>query len=399
MTRSRPLSPGRAAWQAWALAWRARLVPEWLGFGWAPFAWLAYLGFLLIPPVGGLIEGRLSPATLPTLASIPPFLWLYFRAFHYQGWKVLPYMLALAALCFALAPINPFSNAYMIYAAAFAPMLGSLRRGLGVLLLLLGLYALQGWWFQLNLFSVAIASLVGIAVCLGNNQFLEKHKKDAQLRLSHEEVSRLAQVAERERIGRDLHDLLGHTLSLIALKSELARKLIDRDPVAARAEVVEVERVAREALAQVRRAVTGIRAAAMKPELASARLLLDGAGVRFDYSMAQIELTPAQETCLALVLREAVTNIHRHARAEQAEASLRREQDAAVLTVLDDGCGGAGEHGNGLRGMAERLAALGGELRVVSTPGQGTRVVASVPLPPASGDDSGVVTPLRRSAA
>lgn len=399
MAASTTRSRWRQALRTRALAWRARLVPEWLGFGWAPFAWLAYLCFLLIVPVMAALEGRLSPATLPSLASIPPFLWLYFRAFHYQGWPVLPYLLAIAALGYALAPVNPFSNAYLIYAAAFAPMLGSLRRGLGVLLLLLGLYALQAWWFGLNQFSVAIAALVGIAVCLGNNQFLLKHKKDAQLRLSHEEIGRLARVAERERIGRDLHDLLGHTLSLIALKSELARKLIDRDPIAARAEVVEVERVAREALAQVRRAVTGIRAAAMKPELASARLLLDGAGVRFDYSVAEIELAPAQETCLALVLREAVTNIHRHARASHAEASLRREHDAAVLTVLDDGCGGAGEHGNGLRGMAERLAALGGELRVVSQPGQGTRVVASVPLPPRSGDDSGVVTPLRRSAA
>jgi two-component system sensor histidine kinase DesK len=400
MDPSRPLSPRRAAWQARALAWRARLVPEWHGFGWAPFAWLVYLGFLMIVPVYGLLQGGVSTQTyVLTFASIPPFLWLYFRAFRHQGWPLLPYVLAIGGLGLGLAPFNPFANTYMIYAAAFAPMLGSLRRGLIVLQVLLGLYALQSWWFGFNLFSVAIAVLVGVAVCLGNNQFLQKNKKDAELRLSHEEIGRLARVAERERIGRDLHDLLGHTLSLIALKSELARKLIDRDPVAARAEVVEVERVAREALAQVRRAVTGIRAAAMKPELASARLLLDGAGVRFDYSVAEIELTPAQETCLALVLREAVTNIHRHARAGHAEASLRREHDAAVLTVLDDGCGGAGEHGNGLRGMAERLAALGGELRVVSTPGQGTRVVASVPLPPRSGDDSGVVTPLRRSAA
>ncbi len=72
-----------------------------------------------------------------------------------------------------------------------------------MLLVLLGLYALQSWWFELNLFSVAIAVLVGVAVCLGNNQFLQKNKKDAQLRLSHEEIGRLARVAERERVARD----------------------------------------------------------------------------------------------------------------------------------------------------------------------------------------------------
>ena len=86
-------------------------------------------------------------------------------------------------------------------------------------------------------------------------------KKDADLRLSHEEVRRLAATAERERIGRDLHDLLGHTLSLIALKSELAGKLLARDPVAARREIADVERITREALAQVRSAVSGMRAA------------------------------------------------------------------------------------------------------------------------------------------
>src|ERR1051325_4616685 len=100
------------------------------------------------------------------------------------------------------------------------------------------------------------------------------------LRRSNDEVMRLATLAERERIGRDLHDLLGHTLSLITLKSELANKLFERDPSAARREIADVERVARDALAQVRHAVTGIRAAGLAAELASAKLLLESNGVR-----------------------------------------------------------------------------------------------------------------------
>src|SRR5690606_35477501 len=108
-------------------------------------------------------------------------------------------------------------------------------------------------------------------------------ERDAALSLSHEEVRRLAALAERERIGRDLHDLLGHTLSMVALKSDLAGRMLERDPQAARAEIGEVSRVAREALAQVRRAVSGIRAAGIAAELASAKLLLETDGVAFSY--------------------------------------------------------------------------------------------------------------------
>lgn len=382
--------------QAKALQWRSRLIPDSLGLGWTPFYWLGYLGFLFVPALFGWIDLR---SIAISAATIPPFLWLYFRVYRSIGSSMLLPILGTAALAYALVPFNQFANTYMIFVAASAAFMGSLPLALATFGLLLGIFALELWLLGIPMFTAVIALLVGTAVCAGNYQWRQKHCKDAELRLSHEEIRRLAQVAERERIGRDLHDLLGHTLSLIALKSELARKLIERDPAGARAEIVEVERVARDALAQVRRAVTGIRAAAIRPELASARLLLDGAGVDFNYSVADVALTAAQETCLALVLREAVTNIHRHAQAHRVEASLRRERDMVVLTIIDDGRGGAVEPGNGLRGMDERLRALGGELRFVSPPGEGTRLVASLPLPPQMSGDAANVTPIHRSAA
>jgi two-component system sensor histidine kinase DesK len=382
-------------WRERALHWRTRLIPDSHALGWTPVYWLFYLGFLFIPALFGWLE---TGELLLTIATIPPFLWLYFRVYGRSGWATLPSVLGIAALAYVLVPVNTFANTYMIYVAGCVPLIGRLPLALGVYGALLGVFALETWLLGQHMLGAFVAGVVGAAVCAANHQMLQKHRKDAELRLSHEEIRRLAQVAERERIGRDLHDLLGHTLSLIALKSELARKLIDRDPVTAGAEIVEVERVARDALSQVRRAVTGIRSAALKPELASARLLLDGAGVEFRYSLAELPLSAAQETCLALVLREAITNVHRHARAQRVEASLRRDGDEAVLTVIDDGRGGAGEPGNGLRGMEERVRALGGSLRVVSERGEGTRLVARLPLPPeAPGSD--VVTPLRRSAA
>ncbi|MBX3726406.1 MAG: sensor histidine kinase [Xanthomonadales bacterium] len=348
--------------------------------GWMPMLWLAYLGFLFVLPVAtGFDDTRMWQATV---ATVPPFLWLYFRAFRHQGWPLLPWLLAIAALSFVLTPFNPFGNSYLIYAAAFAPLLGSLARALAVLGVVLALYALQAWWLATGLIPPLIALLVGTSVCLANHFYLVKHRQDGELRLGLEEVRRLAAVAERERIGRDLHDLLGHTLSLIALKSELASRLLASDPAAAQAEVAQIEQVARDALAQVRRAVTGIRAAMLRPELASARLLLGGAGVELDERLDDgHELPPDIETCLALVLREAVTNVQRHARAARVEVRLWQAAGAVVLEVADDGRGGARRRGNGLDGMVERLAALGGSLEMDSPPGGGTRLRARVPLP------------------
>lgn len=347
--------------------------------GWMPMLWLAYLGFLFVLPVAtGFDDTRMWQATV---ATVPPFLWLYFRAFRHQGWPLLPWLLAIAALSFVLTPFNPFGNSYLIYAAAFAPLLGSLARALAVLGVVLALYALQAWWLATGWIPPLIALLVGTSVCLANHFYLVKHRQDGELRLGLEEVRRLAAVAERERIGRDLHDLLGHTLSLIALKSELASRLLASDPAAARAEVAQIEQVARDALAQVRRAVTGIRAAMLRPELASARLLLGGAGVDLDERLDGHELPPDIETGLALVLREAVTNVQRHARAQRVGIRLWSQHGEVVLEVADDGRGGARRRGNGLDGMAERLAALGGTLELDSPPGGGTRLRARVPLP------------------
>jgi two-component system sensor histidine kinase DesK len=214
-----------------------------------------------------------------------------------------------------------------------------------------------------------------------NLNFIRKAERDAELRMSHDEVRRLAATAERERIGRDLHDLLGHTLSLITLKSELANKLFDRDAAAAKREMTDVERVARDALAQVRHAVTGIRAAGFAAELASAKLLLESHGMRLEYALADVAIPVDVETALAMTVREAVTNIQRHARATCASIALERMGGNLVLRIADNGRGGDIVPGNGLSGMRERLAAIGAALRVESQRGHGTTLTATLPMP------------------
>jgi two-component system sensor histidine kinase DesK len=222
-----------------------------------------------------------------------------------------------------------------------------------------------------------------------NLVYRRNQQRNAELKLSHDEVRRLAALAERERIGRDLHDLLGHTLSLITLKSELANRLFERDPVSARREIAEVERVARDALAQVRRAVTGIRAAGLAAEMASAKLLLESNGVRLDYDFADVPLPVEIETVLAMTVREAATNVQRHARANSARVTLEVQGAALVLSIEDDGRGGAIVPGNGLTGMRERLSGIGAELRVDSGRGRGTVLRVTLPMPESGAAVSG----------
>ena len=202
-------------------------------------------------------------------------------------------------------------------------------------------------------------------------------RKDRALIKAHEAAEHLATIAERERIARDLHDLLGHTLSIIVLKSELAAKVADRDLDRAIREIRDVERISRNALAEVRQAVYGYRGERLDEEVATARTALDAAGVALTVDMPKVALDTDQERTLSLGLREAVTNVIRHARASQCRVTLTADSHARALTIEDDGVGGEAVEGAGLSGMRARLAEIGGSME---RDGQhGTRLTLVVP--------------------
>ena len=365
---------------------RARVLPSYIDEqGWAPLWNLFYLGFLFMN-WGGDRPLVWLPATL---LSIVIFLPVYFHAYGQSGNRVLAHAALIAALGFALTPFNTSANTYLIYAGAVLPFSGlPLRRLIAIIIAGLALYAAElalvlQWPSRYRVMILALTALIVTAICAANYFQREKRLRQAELKLSHDEVRRLAALAERERIGRDLHDLLGHTLTLITLKSELAVKLFDRDPLAARREIVDVERVARDALGQVRRAVTGIRTAGLAAELASARLLLESSDIRLDYMLPEVPLPPEVETVLALTVREAVTNIQRHAQASTARIALSVRAEEALLVIEDNGRAAKPVvPGNGLSGMRERLRMLGGHLEINAARGQGTRLVAGLPMPP-----------------
>jgi two-component system, NarL family, sensor histidine kinase DesK len=339
-----------------------RLIPRHPELGWTPYAFLIYLGFFFM--YAGLGRGASAGRWAATLLGAALFLVLYFRGFWYPdgnrgvAW-VATGMVVLAAI---YAPSNPGANVFCVYAAGFLAQLRPARRAIRALLLLLlaivGLAAALGlsayFWMPAFVFAIFNGGI--------NLHFAEMGRSNEKLRMTQQEVERLAQTAERERIARDLHDLLGHTLSLITLKSELAAKVMARDPARAEAEIREVERISREALKEVRSAITGYRSEGLPAEMARASLALEAAGVRLEYLAVPVELPAIEETILSLALREAVTNVIRHARANTCRITLEQTEKETRLEVRDDGRGAAAPEGVGLSVMRERVEGLGGRL-------------------------------------
>ncbi|MFK2877069.1 sensor histidine kinase [Rhodanobacter hydrolyticus] len=349
---------------------------------WADSVHLLWSVWIFITPLfDNGTAGYTRTWLLFTAASYPLFLLLFAKIQLAPQRTAYLYAWAMAVLCFALLRWYPSGLSYFVYACV---MLNHCRMRLRAQLFQLVLLnvALLGlaWWigYPTSVLVIMPASVIVISVIMLVERI--NKEKDAALRLSQEEIRRLAVLAERERIGRDLHDLLGHTLSLVTLKSELARKLALADPPRAQREMEEVERVSRHALAEVRAAVTGMRRSDLTAELASARLMLEASNIAFEAgTLALAGLPPEVEASLALVLREAVTNIHRHAHATAARVSFSCETERFHMRISDNGRGGLAAHGNGISGMRERVRSLGGTLTIDSPVRRGTTLDIEVP--------------------
>ena len=192
-------------------------------------------------------------------------------------------------------------------------------------------------------------------------------------RMAHAAQHQFAVVAERERVARDVHDVLGHSLTALSVKAELAARLIDVDPARAKEELESIQTTARQALAEVRATVGGLRAGNLEDELATLPRVLADAGIETTVEGSVDDTDPRHRTLLAWVLRESVTNVVRHAHATHVVIRL----DQSGLIVADDGTGLEHAEGNGLRGMRERVSAAGGTLELSGAPG--TRVQVELP--------------------
>ncbi len=343
--------------------------------GWEPFAWLIYsLPYLFSSILSPTFEGR----RLPYIASYALFLVLYFAGHFVRTPRILWIVAGLDAIAIFGSLRNPSAACFFIYGSAliangFPPRQARLVLAAQVLLGAAASAALaMEWWYYMA--SVVISALIG-AVTI---QAAAKAAGDAKLRMAQAEIERIAKLAERERIARDVHDLLGHTLSVVVLKSELAQKLMSRDPSRARQEMSEVERIARQGLAEVREAITGYRSSGLAAEIEHVRDTLTAAGIDATVEGRPAALAPAQETALSLALREAATNVIRHAGATRCHIRFYAQDGSALMEVQDDGRGGDAPFGHGLTGMRERIQALGGALRRETD--RGTRLLIQLPM-------------------
>jgi two-component system, NarL family, sensor histidine kinase DesK len=234
--------------------------------------------------------------------------------------------------------------------------------------------------------------------------------RNEELSAARAELADAAVAQERERFARDLHDLLGHSLSVIALKAELAGRLLPARPEQAATEVGEVEQVARQALSEVRLAVSGYRQPTLEGELAGARMALAAAGIEAEVNVPKVTLQPDVEAVLAWAIREGATNVIRHSRAGRATIRVTAGLAGASVEVVDDGARGdrrrgaeagdaaadvpsaGGRHaGHGLDGLRERAAAIDGRVEAGPLPDGGFRLMVSVPVPRGSGSASSAV--------
>ena len=336
--------------------------------------WLIFLGFWFLQPY---------------LDHAPLSKWV---------WLFLALVLFLPSICWRIsAPASPLVlgarhvsrghgvcadqrvawGIYIYIAASLPGVSESTNVVIGLLLLQCGAIVAQSWLFHLHAWTWSMG--IGFTLLIGMNRLRMKQKEraDAKLRMAHEEIEQLAKTAERERIARDMHDILGHSLSLIVLKSELAGRLLASQPARAALEIAEIETTARQALAEVRKTITGYRSEGFASELARAAQVLETAGVRLNRPAKAPYLTPRHEATLSLVLREAVTNIVRHAGASECSIEVSTAEDRTQLVIADDGRGDIRQEGNGLRGMRERVQELGGSLSLESH--HGTRLRIELP--------------------
>ncbi len=207
----------------------------------------------------------------------------------------------------------------------------------------------NNFWIDLPI-ATASAAVFGVVSLI---------KRNIALARAHEQLKEMAVEQERARFARDLHDLLGHSLTVIAIKSELARRVMSNDPDRAAAEVADIERLSREALVDVRATVAGYREVTLAAEISSARSALDAAGVHAELPSAVDDVPGERRELFGWVLREGVTNVVRHSDASWVRVSV----SARTVEIVDDGSGPATSvEGSGLAGLRERLAEVGGRL-------------------------------------
>lgn len=341
-----------------------------------PWPWLFYMPAYVIPWVW-------TSPTLPQLLVsglvFAVFLPVYFMSFRLVGCRLglAVGMMILAGV--AAVPIGGGWTVFAVYPAMQAARIRPLNAAIAAIVATLAVFALAGlivrqplvWWLP----SLMVPALLAGAA-LSREAFYDRTRA---LLVTQEEVRRLAGLAERERMARDLHDTVGRTLTLLALRADLVSRVAADNPATARAEARTIADEARAGLAEVGAALSGHGGGSLDREIEASLAALRTAGLDAQVHGAQPSPPPDTGALLAMTLREAVTNVIRHARASRCDIGIEIDAESATLSVIDDGVGPGRHEGRGLSGMRQRLFAAGGVLSILDKH-PGTAVIARAPL-------------------
>jgi len=323
-----------------------RLLPKNTGIGWLPYAWLAFLGFFIIgmfvPPVTGT-------RVFLNLATLAIFLVTFFRCYWIDHGKQLAIPISIiVALGVSASIINPGASVFFHYASFFAGRLGNLKHSVITITVIL-IIIVASWYFGGHKLQYLFSGgLVSLALGIMGTQIYHSDMIQRQLNKSEAERKELAVIAERERIARDLHDIVGHALTVVSLKSQVAHKMVGSDP-------------------DIQRAID------------DAEQALKTAGIKGNFQEIDIpeNLACEHEQALSMVLKETVTNVIRHSQATACEIALHNNHKQITMIVNDNGSGFQSQDGNGLKGIRERINSVNGILKISSN--NGTRIMVSIP--------------------
>ena len=333
--------------------------PYWI---WGP---LAFTSFYFLPIIFSFDYFTTTKLVVALLIYIS-FLALYARAVYSPGEKAALPLLLMLVLLIAGTSINPGTQSLFGFAAFFCGFNFNKSKAIhGVVGVLLSIFLSAYLFNSYDIYFLAPA----IFVTIGLFFFGSAERKDRIHRIiesqSQQKIEQLATIAERERIARDLHDLVGHSLSSIALKAELAVKYADKNKIdKSKQEMDAVANLSRQVLSEVRQAVAGLKQQSISTQLEKlkAELVQHGFQVKCKNELTQL---PAElESNISLILTEAVTNILKHSKGDRVEISLTESSDNYQIAITDNGNAVQCLKGNGLQGIEERCREFNGKLAI-----------------------------------
>jgi two-component system sensor histidine kinase DesK len=358
--------------------------------GLSPYVWVV----LCILPFYFIFRSSTTYEIVYGILMIILFFVCYVLSFVSKGWKL--YFWTSMQIVISIAMTLLFS--YVYFSIFLALFIGNVQNRIGFFTLyavhLITTFATINYGFVssnplfISQFPFVLVCLI-VVILLPVNTYnrIKQDRLQGQLEDANKRISDLIALQERQRIARDLHDTLGQKLSLIGLKSDLAGKLLTKNPAKAQAEINDVRQTARTALKEVRELVTQMRGTRVEDEMFRVMQILKAAEIEFHLE-GEVKLTDASlliENVLSMCLKEAVTNVVKHSGATECLVAIEPRRGELAIRVYDNGIGIANTanamRGNGLQGMKERLEFVNGSLEIQSAEGAGTTLLMKVPIP------------------